>query len=373
MTKLYAVATLLLSLVLAALSLPARAAVAPTWDVEVVDPDAAGYVSLAVTQAGSPRIAYHAHGDLGYAWHDGATWHLDTVESQPGNTGWYPSLRLDGQGNAYISYYSSYSESLMYATGVPGAWATEMVGDPYTIAGQTSLALDSAGRPHIVYFDYNHGLVEYAWHDGGTWRYEVIDTMMLKSQFVSLALALDSADRPHICYYDADAEALLYAFRPVSTWVFDTVDADVFYNGHECDIELDTQDRPRISFSDLYMFYAYHDGLIWHTSMVDDTFAIGSFSSLALDTLDNPHLVYTSWVDSQSTVLYAYAAGSTWQVETVDVISPPNRFDDVSLGLDGDNRPHVAYWSLGTADVLKYAARDSAATHHLVYLPIVRR
>ncbi|MBN1660688.1 MAG: hypothetical protein JXA93_19990 [Anaerolineae bacterium] len=373
MIKSYAVVLLFSILILAILLLPARAAVAPPWEVEVVDPDAAGYLSLAIDQVGNPRIAYHAYGDLGYAWHDAGVWNLETVEAQPGNTGWYPSLQLDAADNANISYYSAYSETLMYASHATTVWQTEMVGDTYSTAGQTSLALDSNGLPHIAYFDYDHGLVQYAWNDSSTWHYEVIDTMTSNSQFVSLALALDSGGQPHLCYYDADVEALVYTYRPGSTWLFDTVDADVFYNGQECDIELDSQDRPHISYSDLYMFYTYHDGMTWHTSTVDDTFAIGRFSSLALDTTDDPHIVYTGWINSQPVLLYAYSAGFDWHLETVDSTSSPERFEDVSLALGSGGRPHVAYWALSTVDVLKYAVRGEAAIRHLVYLPIVVR
>ena len=63
----------------------------------------------------------------------------------------------------------------------------------------TSLALDSRGRPHIAYYDITYpGTtgIKYAWYDGRSWQYEVVDRTGYPGQYISLAL--DSNDRPHL-------------------------------------------------------------------------------------------------------------------------------------------------------------------------------
>jgi len=76
------------------------------WLIECVDcPKYVGYLtgrSLRVDAAGQPHVAYG--GDhLYYAWHDGATWHLETADDAPG-VGSDASLALDGAGYPHISY-----------------------------------------------------------------------------------------------------------------------------------------------------------------------------------------------------------------------------------------------------------------------------
>ena len=66
--------------------------------------------SLRLDAAGHPHIAYGSD-HLYYAWHDGTTWHLETVDDAPG-VGSYASLALDGGGYPHISYYDSTNEDL---------------------------------------------------------------------------------------------------------------------------------------------------------------------------------------------------------------------------------------------------------------------
>jgi hypothetical protein len=83
--------------------------------------------SLALDAAGNPHVAYG--GDhLYYAYHDGASWHIETVDA---------GLQV-------------------------GAYA--------------SLELDAAGRPHIAYYDQAGDDLKYAYHDGTSWQIHTVDT-----------------------------------------------------------------------------------------------------------------------------------------------------------------------------------------------------
>ncbi|MDH7486327.1 MAG: carboxypeptidase regulatory-like domain-containing protein, partial [Anaerolineae bacterium] len=77
--------------------------------------------SLRLDTSGHPHIAYG--GDhLYYAWHDGAAWHLETVDPSPG-VGRYASLGLDGAGFPHISYHDGVHGSLKYARWTGSTWA----------------------------------------------------------------------------------------------------------------------------------------------------------------------------------------------------------------------------------------------------------
>jgi hypothetical protein len=346
---------------------------AATWQIETVDSDGCWYPSLALNGAGLPRISYGAQGELKFAWYDGADWHTEFVEEQPGSTGWYSSLALDSLDNPHISYYSPYSDSLMYAQYYSDSWHIETVGSTYDGGGQTSLALDSADLPHIVYWDYTHLKVGYAFHDGADWHFDTVTTMTAGGQSVSLALALDSADHPHMCYYDYEADALKYAHHDGANWQFELVDDDVFYNGQNCSIVLDAQDRPRISYRDLALYYAYRDGAQWRIDLVDDDFFAGDGNSLALDGAGHPHISYTDWAFPDEELRYAYFSGLHWWIEIVDVAAETRRFEEASLALDNSGQPHIGYWDLGSSDVLKYAVRGGSPTFNLIYLPLLTR
>ena len=345
----------------------------PAWQIETVDPEGCWYVSMALDRADRPRIAYGAVGELRYAWHDGLTWHVETVEDQPGSTGWHVSLALDSLDQPRISYYSPYSDSLMYAEYYSDTWHIQTVGDPDTSGGQTSLALDSAEEPHIAYWDSTHLAVKYAYRSGTIWHFDTVTTMAAGGQSASLALDVDSGDHPHLCYYDYEADELIYAHHDGATWQSDPVADLTSYNGQECSLVLDAQDRPHISYRDLGLWYATHTGSAWQRTSVDDDFFAGDTSSLALDSEGRPHISYSDWAVPDEELRYAHSSGPGWWIETVDVAAETRRFADVSLALDAGDRPRIGYWDLGNPDTLKYAARDQAPTTSLVYLPLILR
>ena len=83
---------------------------------------------MALDEAGRPRIRYSGYLTLKYAWHDGAIWHIETVDS-----------------DAALSASSG-----------------------------TSLALDAADRPHISYCDSYDDYVVHTWPEGPYWHRQII-------------------------------------------------------------------------------------------------------------------------------------------------------------------------------------------------------
>ena len=77
----------------------------------------------------------------------------------------------------------------------------------------------------------------------------------------------------------------------------------------------------------------------WHIETVDSYGYVGSHTSLALDSSDNPHISY--WDYTNRDLKYAAWNGASWEIETVD------SYGDVgwhsSLALDSNGYPHILY------------------------------
>ena len=76
--------------------------------------------------------------------------------------------------------------------------------------------------------------------------------------------------------------------------------------------------------------------------------AVGEYSSLALDSNDNPHISYNRWTNRD--LKYAHYDGS-WNLEIVDSEGEVGKY--TSLVLDSNNNPHISYYD-STNDDLKY-------------------
>ena len=87
---------------------------------------------------------------------------------------------------------------------------------------------------------------------------------------------------------------LKYAMRDGPTWMIETVDS-VGYAGTYSSIALDWMNNPRISYYDegsKDLRYAYRDNGIRTILVVDDEGDIGMYTSLALDSTGKPHITY---------------------------------------------------------------------------------
>jgi hypothetical protein len=74
---------------------------------------------------------------------------------------------------------------------------------------------------------------------------------------------------------------------------------------------------------------------------VADPRADSRYTSLELDSGDNPHICYAHLSNEVVDVKYAWWTGNSWTVETVDTID--YRLEEASLALDSRDLPHVIY------------------------------
>ena len=136
-----------------------------------------------------------------------------------------------------------------------------------------------------------------------------------------------------------------------TTWIIETVDASNAVGTHSS-IAIDSDGFPHISYYDLYwdnLKYARWTGIDWIIMPVDTPGDVGWYTSLALDSSDNPHISYYDITNED--LKYARWTGTAWSIETVDSTGYVGIYS--SLALDSNDLPHISYY--GNTD-LKYAA-----------------
>ena len=188
---------------------------------------------------------------------------------------------------------SNDGDDVQYST----AWTTVTVDESGNVGIDPSLALDSNGIPHIGYYDQTNRDLKYARKIGNTWEVVTIDSSGDVGE--ECGVAIDSNGVPHISYLDVTNQAVKYCYRTSSSW----------------EIEVIRQ-------SDQYRSY---------------------FTSLALDSSDNPHIIYKDEATIESSNLLGktqctYWNGSTWELETVY-----QGGIDGYLALDSNNLPHLTF------------------------------
>ncbi len=337
-----------------------------TWNTSTVDSFSHG-PSLALDSNGQPHISYKdlTKDDLKYALWDGESWITQTVDSTY-YSGYNPSMKLDNNNRPHVSYGvrwihgfdSTHSnmetDYVKYAVLEGNSWSITTVGD----AVSSVMKLDSNNQPHICYS--TGGSLRYTFWNGNSWINETLVTKDHVGPYLSLAF--DTNDRPHICYFEykntenfSDG-SLKYAWFSGTEWETTTVDSEV--DGLDMNLVLDHSNQPHISYSDKYapysLKYAVLEDDLWRITKIDPTTLVGTFSSLAVDSNDHPHIVYcditnNTYDTARGMLKYTWLSGTDWQTTTID-----SSFGDFSLTLDKNNLPHVSYIDPQNQD-LKYA------------------
>ncbi len=287
-------------------------------DVDGVEPTIRR-TGIGVDSSGVAHISYFSIGDwtLGSASVLGSAVHLPDTQTDPpppwtlrtvdnsATVGRDSDLVLDALGHTHVAYWNEKGNTLWYATDASGSWVTQVVDDGGDTGQQPAITLDANGNVHIAYLYHyvgwdaasSHMALRYATNATGSWVWETVDDTELLGAWPGIAV--DANGVVHISYYDQYNGNLKYASGSAGSWSLETVDAA----GN-----------------------------------------VGQYSSLALDSLGTVHIAYYGWTTdtSRSFLRYANNASGNWVTETVNSGGKVGRY--ASLAIDSDDNPHIVYY-----------------------------
>ncbi len=259
------------------------------------------YPRIAIDSTGALQVSYKHPFGLSYTKNVGSIWTEETVQGPPPgqilvpNMGSQSDIAVDSSDNPHISYSGYDGLNVKYATKSGGNWAIQLVESVSRYFEGPSIAVDSLGRPYITYsYSYSSSLYNYtiryaarptAGPTRALWSIETVDSGW--GTFSSIAV--DAAGRSHISYWNG---SLVYATRTgsnytVSSWQKEIVDSGGSVGGYTS-LKLDSNGLPRISYinySNWDVKYAWNDGTVWRTEVVEHTFPASLPVPLTLATM----------------------------------------------------------------------------------------
>ena len=272
--------------------------------------------------------------------------HAEWEKTKIAKGGEYNSIAIDPSGHPHISYLDNSNPAnyvLKHAYFDGRSWKTETV-DSGDVGWWSAIAVDQFGYIHISYHADKSSSLKYAYFNGTGW-----DLTIVESGGYSTALAIDGNGRPHIAHITASNE-VKYARFDGTTWLTETVAADALWFGFTS-LGLTSSDKAYISFSDgslpRRVFLANNSSGEWEMHHIGD----GRSSSLAIDSFDNPHVVYYS-EDTQE-LKYSHHDGSTWKTYAAGILA-----DSPHIALDAFNLPHISLGGYSNVECLVYAYFD---------------
>jgi hypothetical protein len=353
----------------------------PKWNYQTIETNNQRCleISLAIDSSGNPHIAYGNYGGdekLMYATNSWGHWSIQAIDHTTGAL----SLALDQDGNPHISYHGKFSNlsdaGLKYASLGGSKWNIKKID---SLGGLSSIVFDSTGNPHIGYITnygisgYHDGIVNYAYWNGTEWNFQTIERN-IEGSYISLVL--DSKNNPHLCYFGAwDLE---YASWDGAKWNINQVSNS--YNLDCPSFALDSHDNPHISYTRYQQEYSSYESIVyaswngsgWSKQVVTSNLFHCACTSLALDSKDNPHLLYASNDASNEKMKYASWTGSDWSIMTIDDGLPIDIGGPgvLPLVLDSNDNPHVCYKLSNGALIYAYALFNPSITSGGLYLTV---
>src|SRR5690606_14212186 len=168
-------------------------------------------------------------------------------------------------------------------------------------------------------------------------------------------IAVDASDRPWISFVDSTDQQLRIGYYDGTAWQFQTIDSGSTFR--DTSIAIDSLGNPHIAYYDYGssgarqdLKYAAFDGTNWSITTVDD-FRAGEHNTLVLDSQDRPRIAYVGLGATK----YAWYDGHAW---TIDFVAPQANYP--SLALDQNGRPMISYYNTIDKDLM-VASRPMAS------------
>ncbi len=321
--------------------------------------DTGEYPSLVLDDEGDAHISFYRAEDehLYYAAEQDGKWTILRMDPTAASIGKFSSLALDADGYAHISYYDEANHMLKYTHTTSSGFVTPV---EYVTGGldesDTSLALDKNGRPIIAYYDYVAGSLMITYKDaGGSWQQETVDGGD-DDVGINPSMVLDDDGYPHISYYDATNQNLKYVAKDANGWQTPQVVNHSGSAGYSSSLALDHLGKPSISYWDWgqkdLKFATLSPDYGWRSTTIQSAGSVGQYNSLALDRSGLPHISYSDESSGDLKYIYMTSSGNWSQAHIVD--SRGDTGIDNDLVLDSQGSPHIAYYD-GSGKDLEYA------------------
>ena len=193
------------------------------------------------------------------------------------------------------------------------------------------------------------------------------------------SLYFDSNDIPHIAFHMLDNRSMEYTVLNETVWEFSVID-EIASNGianvgQQHDIVVDSENNPHIIYNDGiygnsgYVYSTLVDG-VWVSNYTFQSMSGFGKNSMAIDSNDNLHVIYTS---NDGSIIYATNEDGYWDLNhTLGIqgdLSNSYDFDDseaaISIGADGD--VHMSYclmqnggatWDVGNGSLM-YSKKEN--------------
>jgi hypothetical protein len=343
------------------------------WEIVTIDSvgDYGVETSLALDSDGFPHVIYWLDATK-YAYKDANGWNTALFD----DNGLDATLVMGPDDYPRVCYRNL--NEIDYAYQNASGWHNVFLFGYTSTSTYTSLQLDEHGYPHCTfYWETITGNLIYYYQDASGWHWEYIDDPVPTNHGTYNSLALDTDGYPHVSYYHSTLGVLRYAYKDISGWHFETVD-DQTYVGSHTSLALDSTGYPHISYfycgttsypkcNEFDLRYAYQDATGWHIQTADSTGDVGTYTSLAIDSKDHPHISYHD--TEQNNLKYAYLDVTGWHIEIVDSEGDVGRYTSLEIG--ANDEIHISYID-HTNGSLKYAylAGTTPEPKKLIFLPL---
>ncbi|TET17365.1 MAG: hypothetical protein E3J78_07650, partial [Candidatus Cloacimonadota bacterium] len=266
----------------------------------------ASLVSIAVTPAGTPHLAFEASdGDdeIYYATKVGAAWDIDTITNNAISSR-CPSIALTPDSIPHIIYYDFEGGlSLRHADKEIGTWSTEVI--PGTsIATYSSIAIDNNGGVHVAVVCGTYGgnrEIVYANDTSGSWVSTGVTGDALDDDFPSIAV--DNNGYAHISYEKDDGAdwELWYAENTTGSFVAQQLTNNVgMQDGGYSSIAIDGNGDAHIAYHEDHLvgdlIYLTNRSGSWETDTIFASFSNKTYSwvdrNICIDKLGFVHACF---------------------------------------------------------------------------------
>lgn len=365
----------MLALLPAALLVPQSVDALGDWQISLVDllespVSVYSTTSIALDSHGFVQMGYRIYDDYGsgsfllrHASGEMGSLTISTVDSGGNAVSVLPvSTVVDSADVVHIGYSSvtSSESQIKYARSEGTSWSILNIssGD-----GIGAMCLDSQGYVHFCYgvkVGFETALA-YSTNAGGSWSEEVLDD---QGHSMHASMAIDSEDKIHISYTWGPQYSVRYATNSGGSWTNESVDS-----GRYGSIALDSLDAPHITYvvegedySQLKL--ATRSGGSWTNITVDEG-PLDIFPSIAIDSSDQVHLCYSYTPGDSATLIYAQESGGSWLKSTVEYFEANLPYlGRSSIALDSVGGIHISYVrgqmsNFDSGGGIKYATNSS--------------